>query len=438
MRIGDYLVMDKLGRGGMGQVYSAVRFREPNFAMPCAIKLLHRELASERSRFFEEARIAAQLDHGRIVKVLDVGEFRECPYLVMEWVDGVSLRTFVDKLRERGDPLPLDLDLVNHIVGEVLAALEYAHERTIAGLDAGVIHHDVTPGNIMISSSGEIKLTDFGIARFAVRAGPLSRWVGTPRYMAAEQMTGHPCRATDIYSLGVVLHELIDDERYLDGHSPAQFRARVLHGPPPGVEREVPAWLDSLRQQMLQPVPEDRPTAKQARSSFRGHAGDDQDVVHGLEVIYRRCIGPRRSGYTGLHQTGGGDESLRSMLARQVDRRRREPKEPHEEHERASKPAPDVDAAVESSLRRPRTPWGPRFVGGASSAIAILLMLVIVLALARTNAASTPVPHWAPAKPPTIDRSPTKPLEREKPRAPKITVTLEIHGAGGEPRGRPQ
>ncbi|MCA9580133.1 MAG: serine/threonine protein kinase, partial [Myxococcales bacterium] len=164
------------------------------------------------------------------------------------------------------------IDLITYIIGEVLAALDYAHERNIGGADAGVIHSDVTPGNIMISSSGEVKLTDFGIACLAATAGPMSHAVGTPRYMSPEQMMGHPQRETDIYSLGVVLHELLEDRRFLAGLTPDQFRSRVLMGPPPALERgDVPDWLDDLRRRMLATQPEDRPRANEARALLIEH-----------------------------------------------------------------------------------------------------------------------------------------------------------------------
>src|SRR5689334_2071142 len=209
----EYRLLRRIGRGGMGEVWEAARIKDNNVVVPCAIKLLHSDItetARERRLFFDEARIATQLDHSRIVKVIDVGTARNGqPFLVMERVDGIDLRFFLKEAEEQ-QLTPLDIDIVTYIIGEVLAALDYAHDRTIAGADAGIIHSDVTPGNILISSSGEVKLTDFGIARFAATAGPMSRAIGTPRYMAPEQIVGNPRRETDIYGLGVVLHEMLD------------------------------------------------------------------------------------------------------------------------------------------------------------------------------------------------------------------------------------
>jgi serine/threonine protein kinase len=302
-RSGKYRLMYQLGSGGMGQVWGGVRLGREGMVMPCAIKVLHPALAQterERQRFFNEARIAAQLDHGRIVKVTDMSEVQGSPCLVMEWVDGVNLREFTDKIGIR-----LELDVCLHVVGEILAALEYAHERTVAGTDAGVIHYDVTPGNILISSSGEVKLTDFGIARFSATAdGTMSRSMGTPRYMSPEQMSGRARRETDIYSLGVVFHELLAGERYLDGCDRQQFQTLVLDGYVPELNRpNTPAWVDQLRRQMLANQPDDRPRAVDALSLILQKTSHYHLAGQQLRELYQRVIGERRSGLTELVDT---------------------------------------------------------------------------------------------------------------------------------------
>lgn len=298
----EYRLFQKIGRGGMGQVFAGVRVASGDLLVPCVIKVLHPELADtpkDRERFREEARIAAQLDHGRIVKVIDSGEMQGCPFLVMERVDGVSLRELTKRIQEAGMPR-LDVDLSLFIVGEILAALQYAHHRTVGGKDAGVIHYDVTPGNILVSSSGEIKLTDFGIARFAATSeGTMSRSIGTPRYMSPEQILGHARRETDIYSLGVVLHELLDGTRYMADLPMDQFRARVISGPPAELQRrDIPPWLDRLRRQMLSPRPEERPAASDARTVLLENCTRYHLASQTLIKLYSTVIGQQRSGLT--------------------------------------------------------------------------------------------------------------------------------------------
>jgi tRNA A-37 threonylcarbamoyl transferase component Bud32 len=290
----------------MGEVWEAVRVKSTDIVVPCAIKLLHAdftETARERRLFFDEARIATQLDHSRIVKVIDVGAARDGrPFLVMERVDGVDLRSF---LAAAGTESRLEIDVVAYIVGEVLAGLAYAHERTVGGTDAGVVHSDVTPGNILVSSSGEVKLTDFGIARFAAAVGPVTRAVGTLRYMSPEQLSGDPRRETDIYGLGVVLHELLDGKRFLDDVPPNQISSRVLLGPPPKLAREdVPAWLDELRARMIATDPSARPSANEAKAVLVQHCPGYAAAAARLAADYTRWIGPRRSGVTQLFIEG--------------------------------------------------------------------------------------------------------------------------------------
>ena len=303
---GRYHFLRRIGRGGMGQVWAGLRLGK-EVVSPVAIKVLHPDLAEtrrEKERFLDEGRIAGMLDHGRIVKVLDTGEVQGCPFRVMEWVDSVNVRDLVERVREHGDRLDLNVSLF--VVGEVLAALQYAHERRVDGHDAGVIHSDVTPANILISSAGEVKLTDFGIARFAM-AGPLSRAVGTPRYMAPEQMTGHPRRESDIYTLGVVLHELISGTRYLEGYSEDHWRAVVMQGPPAPLDAsiEVPEWIRDLRTSMLQVDPKRRPRAADARVRILEHAERYQTATLDLEKLYAKVVGDKRSGATEIMKRQG-------------------------------------------------------------------------------------------------------------------------------------
>jgi serine/threonine protein kinase len=302
----EYRLLRRIGRGGMGEVWEAVRVKGAHIVVPCAIKLLHAdftETARERRLFSDEARIATQLDHSCIVKVIDVGETRDGrPFLVMERVDGVDLRSL---LVAAGTESLLEIDVVTYIVDKVLAALAYAHGRMVGGSDAGIVHSDVTPGNILISSSGDVLLTDFGIGRFAAAVGPVTRAVGTLRYMSPEQLSGDPRRETDIYGLGVVLHELLDGKRFLEDVPPNQISSRVLLGPPPLLTRQdVPAWLNELRARMIATDPRARPTANEARAVLAEHCSRYLAAAARLEADYARWIGRRRSGVTQLFAEG--------------------------------------------------------------------------------------------------------------------------------------
>ncbi len=300
-RSGKYELVKRIGRGGTGQVWFS-HFHDGPVNRPCAVKVLHADLAgreADKARFEDEAKIASGLRHRAIVHVTGTGTYQGSPFMAMEWVDGVNLHELLKKAERLED------DVVCYIVGEVLDALVYAHERTVAGQPAGVIHHDVTPGNVLVSSSGEVKLTDFGIARFASTGDQtLVRAMGTPRYMSIEQRAGRASIKTDIYSIGVVLHELLDGKHYLAGKSPQEFEELVLDGHVPALERtDVPEWLDALRRQMLSGEPGQRPRAADARHTILEHCLRYHLAGEHLRDLYGRVVGARHSGFTDIIST---------------------------------------------------------------------------------------------------------------------------------------
>lgn len=299
-RIGPYEVVRLLGQGGMGLTFEAMR---PDLEKPCAIKVIHPHLAAIpkfREMFDNEAKIGAQLRHGRIVGVIDRGEYQGRPYLVMERVDGVNLEQFLKALRNQKGGL-LELSLVVFILEALLEGLSYAHGRMLAQQhDIGVIHHDITPGNILISSHGEVLLTDFGIARLVDESGRESKPIGTLLYMAPEQLMGNVSRQSDLYSLGVVFHEMLTGSPPLGKVPEADRRAALLVEPIPPMGRDdVPRELEELRVALLQKHPEKRlRTAAEGLGMLRRYLGD-RASSEALRDLYLRIIGPQSSGWTG-------------------------------------------------------------------------------------------------------------------------------------------
>jgi eukaryotic-like serine/threonine-protein kinase len=219
--IGDYEVLGVLGAGGMGKVY---RVRSVVSQRIEALKVLlsdlnaHPELAE---RFLREIRISAALEHPNIASLRAAQKIGNQLLMVMEYVDGSTL----GELMTRGT-LPLDRSL--SYIGQALAALDYAHGR-------GVIHRDIKPGNIMVTSGGQVKLTDFGIARLATdtKLTKTGVMVGSLHYMSPEQIEGNePDARSDIYSLGVTFYELATGKRPFDGDSEYQIMAAHLKGAP--------------------------------------------------------------------------------------------------------------------------------------------------------------------------------------------------------------
>ena len=225
-------VLELLGQGGMGAVYKA---RQIKLDRLVALKIIHPESAGDpafRERFNREARMLARLNHPNIVSVHDFGEVDEASvsgenesapsfyYFVMEFVDGSNLRRLMEKSLRPEETLT--------IVRQVCEALQYAHEE-------GVVHRDIKPENILIDSRGRVKIADFGLAKFASRLPDeitltgTHQVMGTPRYMAPEQLQGSRAvdRRADIYSLGVIIYEMLTGELPLGRFAPPSKIAAV-------------------------------------------------------------------------------------------------------------------------------------------------------------------------------------------------------------------
>ena len=252
-RLGRYVVESELGRGAMGVVYRA---RDPRIDRLVAIKTLVPDVADEdlvralKERFLNEGRAAGRLSHPGVVAVYDADEDAATgtAYLAMEFVDGPDLRRL---LRDGLSPARLV-----EIVREVAAALDHAHQR-------GVVHRDVKPANILVDAQGRARITDFGIARLAsstmTRAG---EFLGTPAYMAPEQILGDPVGpATDIFALGVLLYEGLTGTRPFVGDSmPATTHSIVNKEPlPPSQARaSISPLFDAVIAKALAKKPDDR------------------------------------------------------------------------------------------------------------------------------------------------------------------------------------
>ncbi|MEZ6197435.1 MAG: protein kinase [Planctomycetota bacterium] len=249
----DYADFEMLGRGGMGLVFRA---RHARLDRAVAVKvLLRRRVGSEElaARFEREARALAQLDHPNIVRVYDYGEAGNLPYLIMEYVDGASLRQILESEAFRPEEALA-------LVPELCDALSYAHEK-------GVVHRDIKPENILLDRTGRLKIADFGIAKIADGDAPKRRLtgsrmvMGTPHYMAPEQAERpqEVDHRADIYSLGVVLYEM------LTGELP------VGVFPPPSKKVQVDVRIDEVVLKSLEKEPARRyQSAREVRDRITG------------------------------------------------------------------------------------------------------------------------------------------------------------------------
>jgi eukaryotic-like serine/threonine-protein kinase len=232
-RCGRYQLLELLGRGGMADVYSACRNDVEGPRGRFALKLLQRKWSMDpqlRAMFDSEARLTIGLNHPNLVRVYEAGEHLGLPFMVMEYVDGVSCAKVLRNVASRGERFPEGAAMV--ICAEVLQGLSHAHGATDSkGRSLGIVHRDVSPGNILISRSGRIKLADFGIARSTevehhTDPGQVKGKFG---YMSPEQVMGDEelDARSDIFSLGVVFAEMLLGRRLFSGKGEFEVLTRM-------------------------------------------------------------------------------------------------------------------------------------------------------------------------------------------------------------------
>jgi len=224
---GRYRVLHRVGSGGMAEVYCA---QDLQLGRKVALKVLYRRFAEDQEfveRFRREASSAAGLQHQHVVSVYDRGEYDGTYYIAMEYLDGRSLKTII---REEA---PLAPDRAIDLTIQVLRAARFAHRR-------GIIHRDFKPQNVIVDAEGRAKVTDFGIARAGAsdmtQTGSI---MGTAQYLSPEQAQGHAVTAaSDLYSIGVMLYELLTGRVPFDAESPVTIALRhVSDRPVPPAER---------------------------------------------------------------------------------------------------------------------------------------------------------------------------------------------------------
>jgi len=254
-QLGKYKIITQLGRGGMAEVYKAY---QANLDRYVAIKVMHTHLAEDPDyvkRFEREAKNVAALRHPNIVQVFDFDLEGELSYMVMEFIDGVTLKTHLENLYKAGERLPLSESI--RIAIEIGEALSYAHARTM-------IHRDVKPANVMVTGDKRIILTDFGLAK--ILTGPsltlTGGAVGTPAYMAPEQGMGDAGDPrADIYSLGVILYELTTGQLPFEADTPLAIMLKHMSEPVPPprtFQEDLPDSVEAIILKCLAKKPEDR------------------------------------------------------------------------------------------------------------------------------------------------------------------------------------
>ncbi|MCZ6689838.1 MAG: serine/threonine-protein kinase [Planctomycetota bacterium] len=213
----EFRIIRALAEGGMGMVYEAVQLGAEGFEKTVALKVLLEELSSDSefvSMFIGEAKLVADLVHQHIVQIYQLGSIENRLYIAMEYIHGINLRDFIDRHRELGQDVPVEIAV--YIMSRVARGLEYAHHaRDKAGDLLGVVHRDISPANIMVTFQGVVKITDFGIAKAAnlMRDQEGEVLMGKLRYMSPEQAEyKHTDKRSDIFSAGILLYELLGNK----------------------------------------------------------------------------------------------------------------------------------------------------------------------------------------------------------------------------------
>jgi serine/threonine-protein kinase len=278
--LGRYQIKGVLGKGAMGLVYDA---HDPKLNRRVAIKTILTRALDEATvkqyskRFQREVRAVARLNHPNIVQVYDFGNEGDLAYIVMEYIQGRELKDYFDAKE------PFDLKTIFRLMTELLGALECAHE-------AGVIHRDVKPANVMVDALGHAKLTDFGVARVtegdadqaeATRAGTM---VGTLSYMSPEQIQGQAIdRRSDVFSAGIVFYQFLTGEKPFQG-TQWELAKKIIQDDPAWPSRlvQIPPDIDRVVARALAKLPEHRYQsarrfAEALQRILQGEAPEDPD-----------------------------------------------------------------------------------------------------------------------------------------------------------------
>lgn len=364
---GRYQVRARVARGGMATVYVATDLR---LDRRVAVKIMHAHLADDesfRERFIQEARSAARLAHPNVVNVFDQGQDDSLAYLVMEYLQGITLR---DLLGEYGR---LTADQTMDIVEAVLSGLVAAHK-------AGIIHRDLKPENVLLADDGRIKIADFGLARAAsTHTGTGQALLGTIAYLSPELVTrGIADTRSDIYAVGIMMYEMLVGEQPFRGEQPVQIAYQHANDsvPSPSLKNpDVPPALDDLVLWATSRDPEERP--RDARAML--------DQLFETEHLIHDEHGQERTAVLPVAHTAVAGPGARGAATRMLTREQERAAEPAPERSRArsrdrsreqawrEQPVPSVDTPLPSTIKLVRATARARRRGGWAAVIVLVL-----------------------------------------------------------------
>lgn len=304
-RLGRYELLLPIGKGGMATVWVAHEHAERRAdERIVAVKVMLPSLAEDEefvAMFLDEGRLVQRIRHPHVVELYEVGEAQGSMYMAMEWVEGESLHTLI---AEAGKRRPIPSELAVRIIADAASGLHAAHEtKDEAGQSLNVVHRDVSPHNILIGTSGKVKLVDFGVAKARQRvseATVVGHVKGKFGYMSPEQALARTVdRRSDVFALGIVLYELTTGKRLFRGENDAETLRLVVQGdiPRPSLfDERYPAALESIVMQALSRSRRERfQTARDLQRALERYLKDEHIVVPraGLAALLKRVLGER-------------------------------------------------------------------------------------------------------------------------------------------------
>jgi serine/threonine-protein kinase len=296
--LGRYRLEARIGKGGMSEVYRATVLSGAGAGRTVAIKRLLDDMAKNPQaidRFLTEADVSVLLRHPNIIEVIEAAEVGSSYFIAMEFVDGRDLAAVIERCRAKKILLPIDFAV--YVVSVLLGALEFAHEAcSPRGDPLGIVHCDVTPGNIFISRQGEIKLGDFGVARVrSVEPHADGIW-GKPYYLPPEAFEGaSPAPSTDLWASAVILYQLLTNRRPFSGSNIEEVSAAVREAmptPPVAIRPEVGEELSSVVMNSLSRDPDRRyATAGWFRAALARFLDERIGTQMGIASLVRTLFG---------------------------------------------------------------------------------------------------------------------------------------------------
>ncbi len=337
--LGPYLLGDRLGLGGMAEVYVAQRAGPRGFAKRFAVKRILPELAQDArfvAMFCDEARICAALCHPNIVQVVDFGEANGELFMAMEFVDACRWRACCARCPRAGERFPRGIAL--HIVHEVLRGLAFAHEaQDEHGRPLGIVHRDVSPGNVLIGRAGEVKLGDFGIVRseFVDRRTYPGELKGKVGYMSPEQVMGTDVdRRSDLFTVGIILAEMLLTRPLFSGQNEFEILTNIYEANLGVLDRHSTELTDGVLELLRKALSREPDQRFQNAAEF---ASALREVAHGLELQMGDSeLAPWLSSLGILPSRSGTQERLLQAQAEQALR---------ESSQRVTEPVPGMSPA---------------------------------------------------------------------------------------------